>query len=134
MIGVNIINENSYQFIMFVGGHTSIVPMIALVFIGIAQFITAKGGYKSSKYNRLSYAVFSCWMMGSLMQMILLKNQYIALQIAGGMSSESANELASFISWKAVVIVGILTFITGFLGAFIGKKMLRKHFEKAGII
>ncbi len=120
--------------IMFAGGHTYLVPLVALIFIGIAQFISKKGGYKSLKYNTFAYAVFSCWMTGSLMQMIVLKEQYIAAQVAGGMTVESANELVSLISWQSILVVMLLTFAGGFLGAFIGKKMLKKHFEKAGIV
>ncbi len=119
--------------IMFAGGHTFLVPLIAVVFVGIAQLIAKKGKFKSLKYNTISYAVFSCWMTGSLMQMILLKDQYIAAQVAGGMSVESINKIVALISWPSVLIVVLATFASSFLGAFIGKKMLKKHFEKAGI-
>ncbi len=120
--------------IMFAGGHTYLVPAVAIIFVTIAQLIVKKGEYKSLKYNTLAYAVFSCWMTGSLMQMILLKEKYIATQVAGGMTVESANELVALISWPSILIVVLLTFAGALLGAFIGKKMLKKHFEKAGIV
>ncbi len=119
--------------VMFAGGHTYLVPLIAVIFVGIAQFIAKKGNFKSLKYNAISYAAFSCWMTGSLVQMILLKDKYIAAQIAGGMSVESINKIVALISWPSIIIVVFVTFIGGFLGAYIGKKMLKKHFEKAGI-
>ncbi len=120
--------------IMFVGGHTYIVPLVAVIFVGAAEFIAKKGNYTSLKYNMISYAFFSCWMTGSLMQMILLKDKYIATQVAGGMSIETVDKLVSLISWTSILIVLLLTFVASFVGAIIGKKMLKKHFEKAGVI
>ncbi len=120
--------------IMFVGGHTYIVPVTSLLFVGIAEFIARKGEFKSLKCNMISYAVFSCWGAGSLVQMILLKDQYIATQVSGGMSLENANQLVDLISWTSLSIVVVVTFLGGLLGAYIGQKTLKKHFEKAGII
>ncbi len=119
---------------MFAGGHTYIVPLVAVIFVGAAEFIAKKGSYTSLKYNIMSYVVFSCWMAGSLMEMIVLKDKYIAGQVAGGLSLETVNKLVSLISWTSILIVLLCTFVGGIVGAIIGKKMLKKHFEKAGII
>ncbi len=119
---------------MWAMGHTYIAPIVAIVFIALAEFIFRKAAYKSFKYNMIAYSVFSCWMMGALVQMILLKDKYFKLQTNAGMSDETVNELISLISWQTIIIIFIVTFISGMLGALIGKKMLKKHFQKAGIV
>ncbi len=119
---------------MWAMGHTYIVPLTAVLFVAIAEIIFRKGKFKSLKYNSIAYAVFSCWMAGSLLQIIILTEKYIALQVGAGMSEQSINSIVSFITWPNLIIIVALTFLAGLLGAFIGKKMLRKHFEKVGII
>ncbi len=120
--------------VMFAMGHTFIVPLVAVVFLLIAEFIARKGKFKSIKYNALAYAFFSCWITGSLMQIILLQEQYVKNQVGAGLSDEIVGEIVNLITWPAIGLIMGTAFFGGFLGAYIGKAMLKKHFEKAGIV
>lgn len=119
---------------MWAMGHTYIVPLVAVFFAGMAELIFRKGKFKSFKYNAVAYSVFSCWATGASMQMILLRDKYVAMQIQGGMSEEVITKLVNLMSWPNMIIVIVSAVLGGFIGAFIGKLMLKKHFEKAGII
>ncbi len=120
--------------IMFVMGHTIIVPLVSLICMGLAEYFFRKGDFKSFKCNAISHGFFSCWICGSLMQMLLAKEQYMAIHEAAGMNPSYFPRLEALISWPSMVIVIIGAFIGGIIGAFVGKKMLKKHFEKAGIV
>ncbi len=120
--------------LMWAMGHTYVVPLTALVFIGIAEFVFRKGGFKSLKYNSLAYATFSLWSMGAILQMVLLQERYIEMQTSAGIAEETILELVSLITPINIILIAVLTFLGGLLGAFIGKKMLKKHFEKAGVV
>ncbi len=120
--------------IMFAMGHTFVVPLAALVFVGLAEFFFRKGGFKSFKFNAIAYGFFSCWIPGSLMQMLLVHDKFKQLYIDGGSTLEYFEKLESLISWPSLALVAVGAFLGGVIGAFIGKAMLKKHFEKAGIV
>ncbi len=120
--------------VMFAMGHTIVVPIVSLISVGLAEYFFRKGGFKSFKYNAISHGFFTCWITGSLMQLILAKEKYMAIHENAGMDPSFFNRLESLISWPSMLIVIAGAFIGGIIGAYIGKAMLKKHFEKAGII
>lgn len=120
--------------IMFAMGHSYVVVVGSLVFIGLAEFFFRKGEFKSFKYNTISFAFFNCWISSSLMQMLLAKEKYIAIHEKAGVDPSYFPKLEALISWPSIMLVIIGAFIGGIIGAFIGKKMLKKHFKKAGIV
>ncbi len=119
--------------LMFAMGHTFVVPLVSLIFMSLAEVFFRKGGFKSFKYNAIAHGFFSCWLAGSFMQMLLLKEKWKAF--AGRMSSpEYIAQLEALISWQSMVLIILGGFAGGIIGAFIGKAMLKKHFQKAGIV
>ena len=54
--------------------------------------------------------------------------------IDGGFSAEYANNLFAAINVKTIGILVVLCFVFGCIGAVIGKAVVKKHFEKAGIV
>ncbi len=119
--------------LMFAMGHTFVVPCIAVIFVGLAEFFFRKGGFKSFKYNAIAHGFFSCWISGSLMQMLLVKEKYKAITDSM-MDPSYFAKLEALISWPSIALVILGGFAGGIIGAFIGKAMLRKHFQKAGIV
>ena len=51
-----------------------------------------------------------------------------------GMSPEYVNKLQTLISIPTLIGMIITAFIGGVIGAYIGKTMFKKRFEKAGIM
>lgn len=119
---------------MWAMGHTYVLPAVALPFVALAELFFRLGKFKSLRYTALSYAFFSCWIVGSLMQMLLVKERYIQMSLEMKMSPEYLNSLEKLISYPSMLLVTLGAFVGGLIGAFIGKKMLKKHFAKAGII
>ncbi len=120
--------------VMFFMGHTYIILIVSVVFIGLAEFMFRKGGFTSFKYNAISYGFFSCWLGASLMQILLVKERYREIYKASGMPDEYFNTMDKLISWPTMVLIILGAFVGGIIGAYLGKKMLKKHFEKAGIV
>lgn len=119
-------------FVMFAAGHTYVVVVLSLIVMIIAELIRKIGNYNSFKYNMLSYAIFSTWICGSLMQMILAKEKY--MEMAMMMGKDYVAALEKLITYPHMFLVYLGAFIGGIIGAYIGKALLRKHFEKAGIV
>ena len=120
--------------IMFVTGMGYLgAPLIIIA--GVAADLIAKsGGYKSFKKTVLSYGVFCLWICANYFPVIVTAESYRQSLLDGGFSAEYAESLFSVINTKTIAVLLILCFVFGLIGAFIGKAVVKKHFEKAGIV
>ncbi|WP_196774151.1 MptD family putative ECF transporter S component, partial [Streptococcus dysgalactiae] len=75
---------------------------------------------------------FNTWICGSLMQMLWAKEKYIELSMM--MGKEYVDALEKLITYPHMAIVYIGALVGGIIGAYIGKALLKKHFNKAGIV
>jgi len=105
-----------------------------LVFGLLGDLIMKKGNYKSFKHNLLGYSVFSIWTSGSLIPWYFFAQETLAKYAAGGHGTDYGTQVLSVPPWWSLLIFVGLNFICGLLGALIGKKIMKKHFEKAGIL
>lgn len=115
-------------------GNTYVVLMHALISMVIAEIIRKTGGYKSFKYNMLSFAIFNTWICGFLMQVLLAKDKVIEIAETRGMGYAYIMKLIALLNFSSMILVYIGAIVGGIIGAYIGKAFLKKHFEKAGII
>ena len=118
--------------VMFAMGHTYVVAVLSLIVMTIAELIRKIGNYNSFKHNMLSYAVFSTWICSSLLQMLLAKEKYIELSMM--MGKDYVDAMEKLITYPHMALVALGAFLGGIIGAYIGKALLKKHFEKAGIV
>ena len=107
-------------------------PLIIIAGV-IADLIAKSGKYKSFKKTMLSYGVFCLWICANYFPVIVTAESYRQDLIDEGYSAEYCNNLFLAINYKTIGILLILCFVFGCLGALIGKAVVKKHFEKAGI-
>ncbi|MCR5717059.1 MAG: MptD family putative ECF transporter S component [Lachnospiraceae bacterium] len=120
--------------IMFVTGMGYLgAPLIILSGL-IADLISKSGNYKSFKKTVLSYGIFSLWVCANYFPVIVTAESYREDLVAGGFSSEYCDYLFRAINSRTIVILLLLCFVFGCIGAFLGKAVVKKHFEKAGIV
>ena len=119
--------------IMFLFGHTLLVPGVALVTILVAEGIRRIGKYRSLRYNMLAYVVMATILCSSLLQMLVMKERYLQLTEAE-MGREYTEALEKLINVRNMGLVYLGAVLGGTVGAFLGRKLLKKHFEKAGIV
>ncbi|WP_455078984.1 MptD family putative ECF transporter S component [Peptostreptococcus stomatis] len=115
-------------------GNTYVILVHALISMVIAEIIRKTGGYKSFKYNMLSFAIFNTWICGFLMQVLLAKDKVIEIAETRGMGYAYIMKLIALLNFSSMILVYIGAIVGGIIGAYIGKAFLKKHFEKAGII
>jgi energy-coupling factor transport system substrate-specific component len=104
----------------------------SIIFGLLAERILKAGHYKSLKYDILAHGVFSMWLIGNFIPMFINRQQYYNALIPG-YGEEYANALMSYIPTWSLFFLLVSCFVFGILGGFIGKKLLKKHFVKAGI-
>lgn len=108
-------------------------PLIIIAGV-IADLIAKSGKYKSFKKTMLSYGVFCLWICANYFPVIVTAESYRQDLIDEGYSAEYCNNLFLAINYKTIGILLILCFVFGCLGALLGKAVVKKHFEKAGIV
>lgn len=122
------------SFIVIEMGNTYIILIHAVISMVIAEFVRKIGGYKSFKYNMLSFTIFNTWICGFLMQILLAKDKVIEVAETRGMGYDYIMKLIALLNFRNMIFVYIGAIVGGIIGAYIGKVFLKKHFEKAGII
>ncbi len=99
-----------------------------------AEIIRGALGYKSQMSIILSCGALTAGFIGSPLPMWLFQKSYMESIIEMGMNEAYVYELQSLISPLSFIEFILIAFVGGVIGALIGSKMLRKHFEKAGIV
>ncbi len=113
-------------------GSGVLVLIFGVAFGIVADLILKAGRYSSWKCTLLGNGVFSLWIMGFVSRMFLTRTEFFESLISG-YGQEYVDTLMSYTpNWMYPVLFAV-TFIGGILGALLGKAVLKKHFEKAGI-
>ena len=120
--------------IMFVGGMGYLGAPLIIISGLVADFIAKSGNYKSFKKTVLSFGVFNLWICSNYFPILVTAESYRKDLIDGGFSAEYANNLFAAINVTTIGILVVLCFVFGCIGAVIGKAVVKKHFEKAGIV
>lgn len=113
-------------------GSGILVLIFGIVFGIAADLIMKAGKYSSWKCTLLGNGVFSLWIMGFVSRMFLTRTEFFE-SLVSGYGQEYVDTLMSYTPGWMFPVLFIVTFIGGILGALLGKAVLKKHFEKAGI-
>lgn len=107
------------------------VPL-GLVFGFLGDMILKSGNYKSAKKGLIGYAVFSLWMVGTYIPMYFMVEASWK-SFADSFGEEYADKVMAVMPTWSIVLVIAGIFVCALIGGVIGQKLLKKHFEKAGI-
>ena len=98
----------------------------------LADLVLRSGNYNSAGRAIISHGVLSVWLIGNYIPIVMNRTSYFA-GIASGYGQEYADALSSYIPDWSLLPLALAACIAGCIGAVIGKKLLHKHFERAGI-
>jgi energy-coupling factor transport system substrate-specific component len=109
-----------------------LIPAIMLGFFVINELIWSQGSQKKFSKMVTAFTIFMTgWAIASFSPILLLKDTYIAqFGDRAAYFEEAYNALAGPIGIG--VLAGVI--IASIAGAFLGRAILKKHFEKAGIV
>ncbi len=100
----------------------------------ICDLILKADGYKSAKKELLAYGIYATSVIGAFIPIILTRDSYHEMLTTEGYGIEYADTLMSYMPDWILPVLFISSFICGIIGGFIGQKMFKKHFERAGIV
>lgn len=121
--------------LLFVTGMFWMMSVFFLVFGVIADFICASADFRSFKKNLLAYCVMALAPMGAYIPMLVMPAQFDAFMKNKGDFASFEGVIHSIgATWWAIPAMIIGTLVCALIGGLIGKKLMKKHFEKAGVV
>ncbi len=116
----------------YVCGYTWVCLAFIIPSSVLADVVLNRMGYRKFKSMMLSYMIFSVGMMGGPAPLWFAGEKYWE-GIAESMGEQYAEQLSGCMpSWMFPLGI-VLLLAGGCCGALLGRKMLNKHFKKAGI-
>ena len=110
-----------------------IYPLIVSILSGlISEIIYRKDNYTNAKMAVLTNATFSLWVWACFLLLFLNRTSFLAsrAESVGQEYVDALNRLTP--DWLCPVLL-VICFICGIIGGLLGKKMMSKHFKKAGV-
>lgn len=119
--------------IMFVTGMYWVWSVFYVVLAVIAELISGAGRFKNGKLNILGYMIFSLNPIGSYMMLWVNRQAYMDYLVGKGTEQAYMDTMsATAQGWMLPAMIAG-TLLLAWLGALLGKSLLRRQFEKAGI-
>ena len=116
-------------------GGVSVLGFMSVLGI-FAEIIAAKTKYESFKALVVAYVLFiAAYYLGAIGPIYFFTDWYLSLSETGmGYDPTYVESVVSAaMSWASAVAIPV-TLLAAVGGAFFGRKLMRKHFEKAGIV
>jgi energy-coupling factor transport system substrate-specific component len=108
------------------------VIFTAPLFGVLADLVLKSGSYSSVKKSIFGYGIFSMWVIGNFIPIVITRGNYYDMLISG-YGQEYADTLMGYIpDWSLLPLLAA-SFVSGLLGALLGRSLLKKHFIRAGI-
>lgn len=104
-----------------------------LLFGFLADRMLYASGYKSARRAVLIHGVFSMWVIGAFIPIVVTRQAYYE-NLLPSYGQEYADTLMSYMPNWILPVLLIAAFISGLIGGKIGQRLFRKHFERAGIV
>lgn len=118
----------------FVSGHF-VLSFAANIVCGLlADLIAARDKFRSKKLLLVSYVVFSYGLTGPILPLWFMKDAYIANLTARGKDAAYIDTLFAPINNGSFVAAMAAILVCAVLGGLFGQRMMKKHFEKVGIV
>ena len=119
--------------IWFVTGMHWAMALGYLIMGIIADLAAGAGHYKDKKFNSLSYILLSLGGTGSYLVFFANPDGWAKTMLGNGTEQSYIDTMRSTGSALIMIIMLAGTVVAAAISAFVGCKMLRKQFEKAGI-
>lgn len=99
----------------------------------IADLMLKSSGYKHIKMEVLTHGVFSVWTIGAFIPIIVTRENYYE-KLVPSFGQEYADALMGYMPDWILPVLAVVCFVSGLIGGLLGRKIFKKHFERAGIM
>ncbi len=121
--------------LLFITGMFWMMSVFFVVCGFLADLICASARFQSFRRNLTGYCVMALAPMGAYVPMAIMPEQFDSfMRNKGNVETFSGVIHAIGANRWAVPLMALVTIFCAVLGGLIGRKLLKKHFEKAGIV
>lgn len=99
----------------------------------LADVIAGLKSYHSKKVNILAYIVYSLGSTGTYLAYFINPEAWAGTMLKNGTTQDYIDAMQSAADWWVLVVMYVGTILVAGISGYIGSKMLKKQFEKAGI-
>ena len=99
----------------------------------LADLLAWTARYKSIRINILSYIVFCLGGTGSYIAYFINPEAWVSRMLEKGTAKEYLDTMTSVVNHRVFLTMLAGTVFVAILSGFVGSKLLKKHFAKAGI-
>ena len=117
-------------------GHSYWTIIMGILCGVIADRIQSKAGRAKTlepRRGQLAYAVFSVWGVSPLIPVFYDADSYFS-KIAESWSADYAADMRTIFQPWVIIVWAVVIFLIALIGAQLGIRANRKHFERAGVI
>jgi len=110
-----------------------VAMVLAVIAAVLAELVMMAGGYRSKKMFLLSFVVFNLNMVCPFAQLYFKRDEFLSIceNFYGADYAAGVEKLAT--AWLPVLQIA-LAVVGALIGVAIANKLIKKHFEKAGIV
>lgn len=99
----------------------------------VSDLVAGIGKFKSTRLNILAYGLFCLGSSGSLVVYCIDPAGWLGTMLSKGTTQEFLDRLAAATPAWILPVVWIGSLLLAALSGFVGRKLLKKQFERAGI-
>jgi len=114
-------------------GHPPISFALTVGCALLAEAILLAGRYDVRRVGPLAYAAYSAWYAGPFLPLFYARSEYLAGAGVRQMGPEYAAQMDALLSPGVLIAFDACTVLAGLLGGLLGLRLLRRHFERAGL-
>lgn len=118
----------------FIIGRFPGATVIAIVISILADLIAYGFKYRNKLGILFSYIIFSFSLIGPVVPMLFFPTFYMDQLTEQGRDMNYIEGVFSSVSEYTMIILTILIIVMSIVGGIFGQRMMKKHFEKAGIV
>ena len=103
--------------------------ILTMLLFGFIADLVFRSGVKSI----IGYGVYSLGMIGNYIPIIFARDSYGEMLLGSGFSQEYVDTMMGYMPDWSLLPLFAASFVSGVVGALIGKALMKKHFVRAGI-
>ena len=125
-----------YGVIQGVMGYMFLIPYFLVVALIAELTMIGKDTYRNAVRNRIGWTVNAIGnFVGCAVPLWWAWDSYQEMAASSGFDANTLNMQLSMVTSPALMLLGVaITAVLAILGTLFGQRLLRKHFQKAGIV
>ncbi len=108
------------------------VPLLALVLAPTADLISRAGNYRRWPNLVAGYATFSLMLIGTVVPLFFARDAYLS-RVSERKDAAWVQQIVDLTPTWMFGVMLVMLVVGSIIGAHLGRRVLRKHFERAGI-